>query len=229
MPLYANGRALVRANLETIQNGKKARLVAIGQLTNSQLAAINGERVRCGYPPIDAEVVFLGQHAFNSRIRDDGYSVEDVVEQIANALDAGSIARESFRGTTVENTNQRDDGYGNLVLDRAVLECTARHPRPELFSVIPKGDRNKPKKKPLVKDERPETQRLARVTVASGAPVAAENSMQPSDRTSQYIIGLLLTFRRICFIIRSLRGGRGDRTPMPGKTFAVYRTASSTS
>jgi hypothetical protein len=28
-----------------------------------------------------------------------------------------------------------------------VLECSARYPRPELFSVVPKGDANKPNKK----------------------------------------------------------------------------------
>jgi hypothetical protein len=32
-----------------------------------------------------------------------------------------------------------------VVKDLAVLECTAHHPRPELFSVMPKGDKNKPK------------------------------------------------------------------------------------
>ena len=178
MPLYADGRALIRANLETLKNGKRARLVPIGRLTDAQLVSINDERIRCNYPPIEAEVVFLGQHAFNSRIRDDGYTVDDVVEQIASAMEADSIARESFRGTTLESTRPRNDSYGNAVRDRAVLECTARHPRPELFSVIPKGDVNKPKKKPPTEDERLEPQRLARVTVASGAPAAVDNSMR---------------------------------------------------
>ncbi|TAM49722.1 MAG: hypothetical protein EPN57_25020 [Paraburkholderia sp.] len=42
--------------------------------------------------------------------------------------------------TTVQSTVLRDDGYGAMVRDEAVLELYARKPRAELFSVIPKGD-----------------------------------------------------------------------------------------
>jgi hypothetical protein len=48
--------------------------------------------------------------------------------------------------TILENPYPRADRYGNTVKDRAILECSARHPKPELFSVIPKGDRIKPQK-----------------------------------------------------------------------------------
>ncbi|WP_293730808.1 hypothetical protein [uncultured Actinobacillus sp.] len=50
----------------------------------------------------------------------------------------------SNRATALENPHQRHDGYGNLVNDRAILELTAKKPRAELFSVIPKGDSIKP-------------------------------------------------------------------------------------
>ena len=42
--------------------------------------------------------------------------------------------------TSLMASQPRDDGYGKQVRDHAVLELTARKPRVELFSVIPKGD-----------------------------------------------------------------------------------------
>jgi hypothetical protein len=47
--------------------------------------------------------------------------------------------------TLMESRSPRADRYGNAVLDRVVFECTARYPRPELYSVIPKRDFKKPK------------------------------------------------------------------------------------
>jgi hypothetical protein len=46
--------------------------------------------------------------------------------------------------TALDSVARREDGYGNMVRDRAVLELTQRKPRAELYSVIPKGDTNKP-------------------------------------------------------------------------------------
>lgn len=48
--------------------------------------------------------------------------------------------------TAVENPVPRPDRYVNAVCDRAIFECSARHPRPELFSVVPRGDRLKAKR-----------------------------------------------------------------------------------
>ena len=46
--------------------------------------------------------------------------------------------------TVMQNRCPRQDRYGNCTIrDLAVFECTARHPRPELYSVIPKGDLQK--------------------------------------------------------------------------------------
>lgn len=47
--------------------------------------------------------------------------------------------------TALRSTFGRDDGYGNEVFDEAIFELTARKPKAELYSIIPKGDRNKPK------------------------------------------------------------------------------------
>lgn len=183
MPLFAGARSLIRTNLETVQRGDRVQLVVIGNLTDAQLEAINLRRCAGGFPPIRAEVVFLGQHIFNSRARGDGYTIEDIVDQIESGMsDASRLVR--LRGmTALENSAPRADRYGNLVRDRIVLECSAKYPRPELFSVIPKGDAIKPNKRPLTLSERPGPQRLARVTISSGAPAAAKHSITPSSRT----------------------------------------------
>ena len=145
MPLSDNARALIRGNLEQLQTGNRVRLVVIGALTEAQLEAINGIRRVHGHPPIVAEVVFLGRHVQQSRIKRDGYSIDDVIDQIASAMEAASVVYQTTTMTAMENPTSRADRYGNLVRDRVIFECSARHPRPELFSVVPKGDHVKPK------------------------------------------------------------------------------------
>jgi hypothetical protein len=147
MPLFANAAALIRTNLEQIADGGRATLVPIGTLTQEQLEAINKHRLEQGLAPISAEVVFIGRHIYESRVMADGYSVQDVIEQISNAMDSRALVLESRKMTAMENPQAREDRYGNYVNDRAIFECTARHPRPELFSVVPKGDLIKPKTK----------------------------------------------------------------------------------
>ncbi len=95
-----------------------------------------------------ANVVFVGQHIYNSRIRQDGYSVDDVIAQINSAMDASSVFHANPKMNSLVSDKARDDGYGNAVYDEAVFECTVRYPRPELLSVIPKGDKIKPKESP---------------------------------------------------------------------------------
>ena len=148
MPLYPNAQALIRANLEALQNGQRVKGVAIGTLTAAQLNAINAERTTEGgaLPPIVDEVIFFGSHAYQSRVLQDGYTLEDVVDQVLSAMDARSVIVTSPRMTTIQNPTPRTDRYGNQIRDKAVLECTRRHPRAELFTVVPKGDHIKPKK-----------------------------------------------------------------------------------
>ena len=122
-------------------------MVAIGELTTRQLGDINSQRVNQGLTPITAEVVFIGRHIYQSRIVNDGYTIDDVIDQISSALHPESVVLEAGRMTAMERTEPREDHYGNKVRDRAIFECTSRHPRPELFSVVPRGDRNKPQNK----------------------------------------------------------------------------------
>jgi hypothetical protein len=147
MTLRAEGAALIRANLEQIEAGHKARLVEIGALTQEQLADINKHRAAQGFTPVNAEVVFIGKHIYQNRIAKDGYTIEDVIDQISNAMHSGSLVLDTSKMTAMENPELRADRYGNKVRDRVVFECTVRHPRPELFSVIPRGDLIKPQKR----------------------------------------------------------------------------------
>jgi hypothetical protein len=142
MPLYQNALTLIRENLEAIERGGKVKPVAIGTLTPEQLAAINASRavLRFPQPPVIAEILFLGRHLYNSRIAQDGYTIEDVLDQITAAVDAASTFLPTQKATVIQNHGGRLDRYGNRVQDQAIFECTARHPRPELLSVIPKGD-----------------------------------------------------------------------------------------
>ena len=63
----------------------------IGTLADTQLNAINAARRAGGYPPMVAEVVFIGRHVHESRIVRDGYSTEDVIDQIASGMDAAAV------------------------------------------------------------------------------------------------------------------------------------------
>ncbi len=93
---------------------------------------------------MQAEVVFVGRHIYERRILFDGYSIDDVVLQIVSAMADSAVIRMSQKMTALQSTQKRSDGYGNDVTDEAVLECTGKYPRPELYSVIPKGDDIKP-------------------------------------------------------------------------------------
>jgi hypothetical protein len=137
----------MRASFERIAQGDKPFGVVIGTLTAEQLEAINQIRARHNpsLPPVTGEVLFYGRHLYKSRVIRDGHTVEDVLDQIASAMDAASQVGPHPEMTVLQNPHGRADRYGNVVKDLAVLECTARHPRPELFSVMPKGDRRKPR------------------------------------------------------------------------------------
>jgi hypothetical protein len=144
MPLYSNAEAKIKANLRTIEDGGRVALVTIGAFTESQFADLNTARRGLGLHEIESpEIVFIGRHLQTSRAAD-GYTVDDIYGQIVAALSTASVVFASPKMTALENPKGRADGYGNTVHDRAVFECTQRKPRAELFSVIPKGDRQKP-------------------------------------------------------------------------------------
>lgn len=149
MPLYTHAVDLIRENLEQISRGWKVKPIAIGKLTQEQLDSINQHRQARNpdLPEVVAEVVFFGSHIYQSRCVRDGYAIQDVIDQIVSAMDTASVLIGNLPMQAIENPNGRTDQYGNVVHDRAVFECMSRHPRPELFSVVPRGDRNRPAKK----------------------------------------------------------------------------------
>lgn len=143
MPLYPDAPRLIRANLEAARKGIKPRAVAIGALTEKQLAPINAIRKRRGWELLEAEVVFVGPHFWDGRSAQ-GYSIDDMVVQAENAMSEDSVFIPTQKMTIIRNPNRRDDGYGNRVNDEATFECSSKFPRPELLSVIPRGDRKRP-------------------------------------------------------------------------------------
>jgi hypothetical protein len=145
MPLYDGSHSLIRSNLMLIARGERAKVIAIGKLTALQHDVLNAQRISADLPRLlDPEILFLGRHLFSSR-HADGYSIEDMVEQIASALSAQAEVVPTRKMSALCNPRPRDDGYGNRVNDAAVLELSARKPKAELFSTIPRGDWVKPR------------------------------------------------------------------------------------
>lgn len=144
MPLYENAIDIIKSNLEQLQNGERPKFVAIGKLTNEQLESINKKQVEKGLPIVQCnEILYMGRHHYESRVLKDGYTISDLIKQIESVLSENSVIENN---KVLKSTNKRNDGYGNMVEDWAVFEMTAKRPRMELFSVIPKGDNNKPPK-----------------------------------------------------------------------------------
>ena len=152
MPLYADGLRRIRHNLVQAQSGLRPRTVKIGFFTPEQLTQINEARAARGFLLLLPEIVFHGAHLYKSRCVRDGYTIDQVLEQIQSAFSDSSEVNFSASSSIMRNPNRRMDHNGNLVHDEAVFECTGRYPHADLFSVIPKGDgrpRLKKAKEPL--------------------------------------------------------------------------------
>ena len=147
MPLYDGMEARLREHLERVANGDRVPMIVIGCFTDVQFAAINTGRAALDLHLLEQnEIVFIGRHLHTSRSKD-GYHLDDIVRQILSALSDDALAHIDAIVSYTQNPNARDDGYGNQVHDRAVFEMTAKKPRAELYSVMPKGDKLKPNKK----------------------------------------------------------------------------------
>lgn len=145
MPLHRHAFQLICEQLTSLERGQRVTLICIGTLTEAQFGQINFDRGKLGLPDVESpDIVYLGRHHFQSRSAQ-GYTCQDMAAQLESALADNAIAIVVPRGTTLQSTTLRADGYGNMIRDQAVLELTARKPRIEVFSVIPKGDRISPK------------------------------------------------------------------------------------
>lgn len=146
MPLFVKSLDQIAANLRLLARGDRAPMIAIGCFTAEQFSELNRQRAGASlHLLLQNEILFIGRHLYNSRIKD-GYSIEDIVRQIESAMATSSIPQSSEIATYMQNPAARDDGYGNLVHDRAVFEMTSKKPKAELYSVMPKGDHLKPPK-----------------------------------------------------------------------------------
>jgi hypothetical protein len=150
MPLSEGALDAVCAQLEAIARGERVHIITIGDLLPDQVALLNRLRESLGLPIVGSELVFLGRHIYRSRIAQDGYTVADVRAQLASALHETALVQITGRSSTImQATSFREDGRGNQVRDEAVFELSSRTPRIEVYSVIPKGDKIRPRKLPL--------------------------------------------------------------------------------
>jgi hypothetical protein len=142
-PLKPGALGEARTLLEALQRGERPAPIDIGSLTQQQLTDLNAARVAQGLPTVGADLVYKGRHHFASRSAD-GYSIDDMLQQIQSGMspDSNVLVDRAGRPNLV-NPTPRADGYGNNVTDTATFELSGSK-RPELFSVIPKGDKRKP-------------------------------------------------------------------------------------
>lgn len=142
MPLHPDGKARILLQLQRIARGEHVGVVDIGELTPGQFDDLRRQKREAGLAePGSPGLVYKGKHHYNSRVTEDGYEIKDLVLQIESALAVDSIVVTKGRSmTALVCAHLRDDGYGGRVRDRAILELTARKPKGEVFSAIPKGD-----------------------------------------------------------------------------------------
>jgi hypothetical protein len=146
LPLYEDAEAAIKRQLERLAANEKPPVIVIGCFTPAQFEAINVGRANLELHLLEQnEILFLGRHVYASRTKD-GYDIDDIIAQIRSALSVEAVAEIRKHMSCMQCNQGRDDGHGNMVLDRAIFEMTAKRPKAELFSVIPKGDKNKPKK-----------------------------------------------------------------------------------
>ncbi|WP_165214231.1 hypothetical protein [Affinirhizobium pseudoryzae] len=143
--MYPGAERQIRGNLELLARGGRAPLISVGYFSARQFEDINFARLDADLHPLGQnEIVFIGRHLYVSPHRD-GYSIDDMIEQIRHALAEEAIAIITAKMSCLRNLRGRQDRWGNTIYDQAVSEMTARKPRAELFSVIPKGDTLQPK------------------------------------------------------------------------------------
>ncbi|MBN3853828.1 hypothetical protein G3N59_10590 [Paraburkholderia sp. Ac-20340] len=146
-PVKPGALADARTLLEALQSGQRAKPIELGSLTADQLQAINDARGRLGQPQFTSpDVFYKGTHHYNSRVTDQDppYSIDDMLQQIQSGLSDQSVVVNGGRSPVLQNPNARVNESGVPVNDAAVLNSSPSG-KPELFSVIPRGDGRKKK------------------------------------------------------------------------------------
>jgi len=136
VPLYADAKDRIIANLLRLATGERVPLIAIGTFTGKQLDDINAARRALDLHHLERrEILYIGRHHHGSRSKD-GYTCEDMFLQIQAALCEDAVVLATSHMTALNSPTLRADGYGNAVRDRAIFELTQRKPRAELFSAF---------------------------------------------------------------------------------------------
>src|SRR5208337_3431057 len=117
MPLVPNAERLIRGNFAVIKRGKKPPRVTIGNLTKKQLDDINAVRSTRGMVPLSGEVFFVGTHLYDSRIKEDGYTEDDVLKMIQEAMTEECSFVRTTKMTVLESPKHRPSGYGCQIRD----------------------------------------------------------------------------------------------------------------
>jgi hypothetical protein len=100
-------------------------------LTDFQFEQMNLRRAALSLHLLEQnEIIFIGKHLFSSRAKD-GYTIDDIIDQIVSALSDHSVVNISPTWSRIDNPTPRSDRYGNSVMDRGVFEMTAKKPRAE--------------------------------------------------------------------------------------------------
>ena len=140
MPLYDDACVRIERQLEQIADGYRVPLIEIGYLTYQQHQHVRELRRHADLADVEQPtIVYVGRHHFSSRSKQ-GYTIQDMVRQIEACMDANAEVFLTRGMMILRAVAQREDGYGNWVLDDGVFEMTRRKPKIELFSVIPRGD-----------------------------------------------------------------------------------------
>lgn len=146
-PLKPGALGEARTLLEALQRGDRAKPIDIGSLTPEQFQAINDARGQFGMPQFESpDVFYKGTHHYNSRVtqQDPPYSIDDLLQQIQSGMSDQSVVTTGGRSPVLQNPVPRINESGASVNDAAVLNSSPSG-KPELFSVIPRGDGRKKK------------------------------------------------------------------------------------
>jgi hypothetical protein len=78
---------------------------------------VNAQQATEDLPLSVDEVLFVGRHIYTRRILGDGYTIDDIIDQIESAMDEGSMVIANEYMTAIKNPVARKDRLGNLVRD----------------------------------------------------------------------------------------------------------------
>ncbi len=133
--------------LDRIRLGQRVSIIEIGELTYEQHQAINRLRLSYTLPVLESpRIVYLRTHHYRSRSAD-GYTIHDMAQSLVAALCSEARVIPTHKMTALQPHAPMTDNYGIQVRPMAILELTARKPRAEAYSIIPKGDEGGPAKK----------------------------------------------------------------------------------